>query len=113
MLGKPSLHVGVLVGGVIVGDQMDVETRRGLAVDDLEEGEPLLVAVALGDAGDQLTLQIVERGKQGERPVADIVVGLGFDVADPQRQTRLRALKRLALRFLIATQDQSLFRGFR
>src|SRR5437016_13351952 len=75
---------------------MDVETGRGLAVDDLEEGEPLLVAVALGDAGDQLALQIVERGKQGERPVADIVVGLGLDVANAQGQAGLGALARRA-----------------
>src|SRR5260370_23222262 len=80
-------------------------------MDGLEEGKPLLVAVATGDAGDQLTLEIVERGKQSERPVADIVVGLGLDVADPQRQAWLGALKRPALRFLIATQDQSLFPG--
>src|SRR5947207_12291256 len=46
MLGQPPLHLGVLVGGVIVDDQMDVETGRGLAVDALEEGKPLLVAVA-------------------------------------------------------------------
>ena len=46
-LGQPSRHLGVLVSGVIVGDEMDVETGGSVAVDGLEEGEPLLVAVAL------------------------------------------------------------------
>ena len=97
MLGQPSFHFGVLVGGVIVGDQVDVEIGEGLAVDGLEEGKPLLVAVALGDAGDQPAIEIVQRGEQRERAVANIVVGLGLDMADAERQTRLRALERLAL----------------
>src|SRR5712691_5774175 len=48
MLGKPSRHRGVLVGGVIVGDEMDVETRGCLAIDGLEEGKPLLVRERCG-----------------------------------------------------------------
>jgi hypothetical protein len=60
------------------------------------EGKPLLVAETLGDAGDQLAIEIVQRGEQGERPVADIVVGLGLDVADAERQTGRRARERAA-----------------
>ena len=97
VLGEPSLHFVMLARRVIVGDQVDVETAGGLAVDGLEEGKPLLVVVALGDAGDQLAIEIVQRGEQGERPVADIVVGLGLDVANAEGQTGLRALERLAL----------------
>jgi hypothetical protein len=70
----------MLMGGIVVGDEMDVETGRCLAIDDFEEGEPLVMAVALGDAGDQLTIQIVQRGEQGQRAVADVVVGLGLDM---------------------------------
>jgi hypothetical protein len=35
-------------------------------------------------SADQLAIEIVQRSEQGERPVADIVVGLGLglDVAD-------------------------------
>jgi hypothetical protein len=40
-----------------------VEAGRSLAIDCLDESEPLLMAVALGDAGDQLTLEIVECGE--------------------------------------------------
>ena len=39
-----------------------------------------------------------------------VIVGLGANVADPQRQTRLRALQCLALRFLVAAQHQRLVR---
>src|SRR5215831_14537804 len=89
---------------------MDVESGRRLVIDGLEKGQPLLVAVTLGDAGDQFTVEVVQRGEQGERPVAEVVLGLGLDVADPQGQTRLGALERLALRFLIAAEDQSFLR---
>ena len=42
--------------------------------------------------------------------MADIVVGLGLDVANAQGQAGLGALACLALRFLIAAQDQRFFR---
>ena len=47
---EPALDRGRLVGGVIVEDQMQVEIRGYLAVDDLEEGEELLGAMARQDA---------------------------------------------------------------
>ena len=43
---QPGLHVGVLVGGVVVQDQMDLEVARDLGVDGLEERQELLVAVS-------------------------------------------------------------------
>ena len=52
MFGQPSFHFCVLVSGVIVGDEMDIKSGRRLVIDGLEKGEPFLVAVALGDAGD-------------------------------------------------------------
>jgi hypothetical protein len=53
----------------------------------LRKGKPLLVAVAVGDAGDQLVIEIVRADEQGERSLANIVVGLGLDMADAERQT--------------------------
>src|ERR1700730_5611360 len=57
---------GMLMGGVIVGDDVDVELGRGLLIDGFAKGEPLLVAMARRQAGDQLALEIVERGKHGQ-----------------------------------------------
>jgi hypothetical protein len=48
-------------------------------------------------AADQLAFEIVERGKQSQRAVSQVIMGLGANAADPQRQTRLRPLQRLAL----------------
>jgi len=54
---EPSTDRGMLMGGVIVGDDVDVEIGRGLLIDGFEKGEPLLVAMARRQAGDQLALQ--------------------------------------------------------
>ena len=65
---EPSRNRGVLMGGVIVGDDVDVEIGRGLLIDGFEKGQPLLMAMARRQTGDQFALQIIERGKQGQRP---------------------------------------------
>ncbi len=44
---KSSLHLGVLVCGIVVGDQVQVQPLRGIAVDGAQEFKPFLVAMAL------------------------------------------------------------------
>src|ERR1700757_1268717 len=71
---EPAGGRGMLMGGVIVGNDVDVEIGRGLVIDGFEEGQPLLMARlprrrpgARRQPGDQLALEIVERGKPGQR----------------------------------------------
>src|SRR3954468_11319863 len=45
VLGQPRLDRGMLVGGVVVADEVQLDPRVGLG-DLLEEGQELLVAVA-------------------------------------------------------------------
>src|SRR5258705_9772551 len=66
----------MFMGGVIVGDEMDVEIGRGLGIDGFEKGEPLLMAVTRRQAGDQLALEIIERGKQGQGAVPHVIMVL-------------------------------------
>jgi hypothetical protein len=89
---------------------VDVEITWGLLIAGFEKGQPLLMAVARRQTGDQLALEIIERGKQGQCAMSRVIVGLGANVANAERQTRLRALQRLALRFLVAAQYQRLVR---
>src|SRR5689334_13893648 len=70
---EPSGDRGMFMGGVIVGDDVDVEIGRGLLIDGFEEGQPLLMAVTRRQAGDQLALEIVERGKQGDGAVPHVI----------------------------------------
>ena len=64
MAGEPRLDLGMLVGGVVVLDQVDVETLGRLAVDLLQEAQPFDVRVALLRARDQLAFERIERREQ-------------------------------------------------
>src|SRR5215472_16189105 len=64
----------------------------------LEEVKPLLMAVALGDAGDELAIEIVQGGEQGERTVANIVVGLGLDTDNDTQRVSILPHTRLPVR---------------
>jgi hypothetical protein len=67
-------HLGVLVGGVVVADHVQLPARVG-AGDLLEEGEELLVAVAGGAPVDDVPGRDLQRGEQGRGAVPDVVVG--------------------------------------
>src|SRR6516225_1471061 len=107
---QPLIDPRVFMSGVIVSNNVDVEIGRALLVDQCEKGEPFLMTMARREVGDELAVEIIERGEQGQGAVPYVIMGLGADVANAQRQTRLRALERLALRFLIAAQHQGLLR---
>ena len=66
MLDQPGFHFGMLVRGVVVGNQMDRQVLWGFPVNLLEEGEPFLVPMLLGDGRDELAFQVVQRGEQGQ-----------------------------------------------
>jgi hypothetical protein len=65
MFGQPRSDGRVLVGGVVVGDQMKSEPGGDLAVDGLQKGEPRLVPMPFRDPADQLAIEIIQRRKQG------------------------------------------------
>src|ERR1700751_3309985 len=90
---QPPVDPRVFMSGVIVGNNVDVEIGRALLVDQFEKGEPLLMTMARRKMGDQLAVEIIERGEQGQRAVPHVIMSLGADVANAQRQTRLRALE--------------------
>src|SRR5215203_1703897 len=71
---EPSADLGMLVGGVVIDNQVQVQIRRGLAVDLIEEADELLVPVSAHALADHPPIQHVEGGEQGRRAVALIVV---------------------------------------
>src|SRR5215510_10643753 len=72
---EPSTDLGMLVRGVIVDDQMHRALGWGLAVDLVEEADELLMPVAAHALADDLAVEHVERGEQGRRAVALIIMG--------------------------------------
>ena len=51
-LAKPGTHLRMLVGGVVVDDQMHVQMRRDRGVDPLQEAEELLMPVMCSALGE-------------------------------------------------------------
>src|ERR1700746_2755659 len=108
MTSQPALDDRMFMGGVIVQNDVDVLAQRNFAVDLLEKFQPLAVGVFLGGVSDDFALQIIQRGKEGNRTVAVIIVGLGADMPLTQWQARLAALKSLNLAFLVTTKHHCL-----
>ena len=109
MLGEPLSDRRVLVGAVVVADQVDLFAPV-LSVEDLEEGQELLMRVlteaALGDlAGGDL-----QSRKETGGSVPNVVVSHPCGKARAHRQDRLRAIQRLDLRLLVDAEHQRLLR---
>jgi hypothetical protein len=109
-LGEPGADLGMLVGGVVVDNEMDVEPSRHGRVDAFEERQEFLMAVARLALGQHLSVGDIEGGKQRGRAVPLVVVGDAVDVAKPDRQDGLGALERLDLAFLVPAQDDRVIR---
>ena len=107
-VGQPALDAGMLVGGMVVDDEVDVEVRGHVGIDVLEEAQELLVARARPALGEDPAGGDVQGGEEGGGAVADVAVRHAFDVAQPQGQEGLGALQGLALALLVDAQDQGM-----
>ena len=102
---EPSSHLGMLVGGVIVDDGVDRLTRGDLLLDDIEEANEFLMAMALHVPADHRAVEDVHRGEQRRRAVPLIVVCHGPGATLLQRQSGLCAVERLNLALFVDRQD--------
>ena len=107
---EPGFDLGVLMGGVIVDDQMQIEVLGRVAVDCAQETEELLMAMARHAFADDPAGGDVERGEQGRRPVPLVIVGHRAGATLLQRQSRLGAVERLDLALLVDREHQRLVR---
>jgi hypothetical protein len=108
MTRQPAFNDRMLMGGVIIQDDVDALAQRNFAVDLLEKFQPLVVAVFLGGVSDDFALQVIQRGEESDGAVAIVIVGLSADMSFAQRQTRLTALQRLDLALLVTTEHHCL-----
>src|SRR6476659_4645445 len=58
--GEPGSDLGMLVGGVVVDNEMDVELDRHIGLDVTQEGEELLMTMARFALGDDRAIEHVE-----------------------------------------------------
>ena len=111
MSGKPGLHLGMLVCGIVITDEMKLFVFWCFAVDLAEERQPLRMAVALLALADDLTVQHAQGGKQGCGAVTLVIMGHRAHPALFDRQSWLGPIKRLYLALLVAAQHQRVLRG--
>ena len=107
---QPFDYVRMLVGGVVVGDQMEIKVRRRVLVNGSQELDELLVPVPIQTATDDGAVEQVQGRKQGRGAIALVVVGHGSRPALFQRQPRLGSIERLNLALLVHRQHQRLVR---
>ena len=108
--GEPVPNQRRFVGAVVVHDDVHVESTGDLRLNQVEEFAELRRAMALMKLRDHLAGLRVERGEQGRRAVALVVVRPAFDLAGLHRQQRLRAVERLDLRLLIDAEHRRMRR---
>lgn len=101
MAVEPGTHLVVLMGGVIVEDDVDGLVDRHLGVNGVEKADELLVAMALHVATDDGAVEHIESSNKRGRAVALVVVGHGGEPPLVHGQGGLGAVERLDLAFLV------------
>jgi hypothetical protein len=110
MTGQLLTNLGVLVGGVVVGDGMDELVGRYRRLDGVEEADELLMPVLLHATSCELAVQHDGGGKQRGGAVPDIVVCHRAVTPLLHGQTGLRAIERLDLALFIDRENHSMRR---
>ena len=79
----PRADVGVFVSAVVVRDHVDFQVLGGLPIDLLEKAQPLHMGMFRLGTTDDLPFQVVQGRKQGNGAMADVVMGLLSECAQP------------------------------
>lgn len=89
--GQPLVHGQMLLGGVVVGDQVQLLGRQRLPFDLRQELQPFEVSMALFAPGDNLAIEYVQCREQRGGTLALVLVILSHrrSAALLQRQAQL------------------------
>src|SRR6202012_2997491 len=107
---QPALHLGALMGAVVVHNEMDFLILGKLLFEMIQELHELPTAVALPASADDFAVQNVEGSEQSRGAIAFVIVRLTFRQARPQRKNRRGAIQRLDLTLFVHTQYQGTVR---
>ncbi len=75
MLFQPRLHFGMLVGGVVVDDQVQLKMLGRFSIDLLEKLQPLLMPMLIFNAANQTPLKIAQSRDRDEIEEGTIIEG--------------------------------------
>ncbi len=107
---QPSLDLRMLMRAIVIHNQVKVEPGWSFPIDLLEKSQPFHMGVLGFGSRNDLALQIAQGRKQGDRSMPEVIVSLGANVTDSQRQARLTAFQCLALALFVAAEHQRLVR---
>ena len=110
MTRQPGQHLGMLVGGIVVEDDMDRPIGRDLALDGIEEANEFEMAVALHAAANHGAIEHAERGEQGGGAVPLVIVCHGLAAPGLDRQSGLGAVEGLDLALFVDRQHHRMRR---
>ena len=86
-LCQPESYLCMLMGGVVVDDQMNIKAFRHGLIDALEELKKFLMTVACLALGQHCAGCDVESGKEGGGAMANIILGHSFHITQSMGST--------------------------
>ena len=107
-LRQPGTHLGVLVGAVVVDDQVHVQILGDGLLDLAQEAQEFLVPMPGLALGDHLASGHIQSREQGGGAVADVDMSHALYVAKPQGQQRLGAVQGLDMCLLVDAEHHRL-----
>ena len=106
----PCFDLRMLVGGVVVADDVNLLVRRDVIGNMLQESEPLLMPVAVHALADDSTVGNIHGGKERCYSVALVVMSHSLTSALLERKPRLSPVKCLDLTLLVTGQYDRMLR---
>ena len=106
----PCFDLRILVGGVVVADDVNLLVRRDVVGNMLQEIEPLLMSVAVHALADDPTGGNIHGGKEQFYAVALLVTSNSLTSALLERKTRLSPVKCLDLTLFVTGQYDRILR---
>ena len=103
---EPRFDLLVLMGGVIVTNDMDFFSVRNIAADQVEKANPFLMAMLFHTGADDLAAERIHRGEQRGCAVALVIMSHCLAATLLERKSWLSSVQSLDLAFLIAREDQ-------
>jgi len=107
----PRMDLRMLVGGIVITNDVDILFSRNVTGNVTQEIEPLLMPMPIHALADDLTARYVHGGKERCHTVALVVMSHGLTPTLLERKPRLSPVKRLDLALLVTGQyDRMLWR---
>lgn len=107
---KPGSNLLMLLGCIVVHNDMDIQFWRHVCVNVSRKLQALLMAVSFLRLGHNACAGNIQRSKKDQRSMTDVIMDVALSVTKAKWKGRLRAFKGLALAFLVHAKHQSVFR---